>query len=295
MTDLIFNFRADDTLADSIARGLDCQPGRFSYRKFPDGESYIRIEQEVYQKSVAVITDLSHPDEKFLSLVLFVETLKDLGAGHVGLIAPYLPYMRQDKRFLSGEGITSRYFAGMVSHVFDWLVTIDPHLHRFHDLNEIYTIPTAAAHAAPLISNWITDEIDTPLLIGPDSESKQWVREVAGLTGAPFLVLEKIRRGDRDVEISMPEAAAGQTYTPVLIDDIISSGNTMLETIGKLIEQGFRPPACIAVHGLFTDDTYAALLANTACVVTANTIPHASNNIDISGLLVETIQAMESN
>jgi len=81
-------------------------------------------------------------------------------------------------------------------------------------------------HAAPLISDWIRNEVKKPLLIGPDSESEQWVAAVARDAVAPHLVLQKVRHGDRDVEISVPEVARWRDHIPVLVDDIVSTGRT---------------------------------------------------------------------
>ena len=109
----------------------------------------------------------------------------------VGLVAPYLAYMRQDRRFKPGEAVTSREVAQLLSGAFDWLVTVDPHLHRYTSLAEIYRIPTHVTHAAPLISQWIKANVPRALVIGPDSESEQWVSAVASEAGAPFTVLRE--------------------------------------------------------------------------------------------------------
>jgi ribose-phosphate pyrophosphokinase len=92
--------------------------------------------------------------------------------------------------------VTSRSYAALLSSAFDALVTADPHLHRYRALDEIYRIPTRVVHTAPLIASWVAATVQRPLLIGPDSESEQWVSEVAAGAGAPWTVLRKIRRGD---------------------------------------------------------------------------------------------------
>jgi ribose-phosphate pyrophosphokinase len=132
--------------------------------------------------------------------------------------------MRQDIRFHAGEAVTSRTFAAILSRHLDWLVTVDPHLHRYHALSEIYRIPTQVVHAARLLASWIKRNVARPLIIGPDLESEQWVSQVAADADAPFLVCEKIRSGDRDVTISIPNAPAFLDRQPVLVDDIASSG-----------------------------------------------------------------------
>src|SRR5208282_2354296 len=128
------------------------------------------------------------------------------------------------------------------------MITIDPHLHRRSSLAEIYSIPTKVAHAANHISAWIKSNIDKPVLIGPDAESEQWVADVANKAGAHFTVLKKIRHGDNDVEVSVPQVDEYKTYTPVLVDDIISTGRTMIETINHLKKAGMKAPVCIGVH-----------------------------------------------
>ena len=116
---------------------------------------------------------------------------RDLGASLIVLVAPYLAYMRQDKRFHTGEAITSRTFASMLSAAVDGLVTVDPHLHRYHALDEIYRVPTRVVASAPAIARWVRKNVANPLLIGPDTESEQWVAAVARDAGAPGIVLQK--------------------------------------------------------------------------------------------------------
>lgn len=121
--------------------------------------------------------------------------------------------MRQDRRFQPGEAVTSSAFARIISREVDWLVTVDPHLHRRSALSEIYSVPSTALHAAPLLASWIRENVERPLLVGPDSESAQWVAAVAETVGCPLVVLEKIRRGDRDVEVSVPQVERWTAHT----------------------------------------------------------------------------------
>jgi ribose-phosphate pyrophosphokinase len=229
-----------------------------------------------------------------MAILFAVETAKELGAKSVGLVAPYLSYMRQDKRFKPGEALTSNYFASLMSNYFDWMVTIDPHLHRHHSLDEIYSIPTTVVHAAPAISKWIMKNIEKPLVIGPDMESEQWVSQVAKDANAPFLVLEKVRRGDRDVEVSHPDIEKYKNHTPVLVDDIISTARTMMETVKHIVKAKMKAPVCIGVHAIFSGDAYEALEATgTERIVSCNTIIHKSNEIDLSEIMVKAINEIE--
>jgi ribose-phosphate pyrophosphokinase len=256
-------------------------------RLFPDGELYVRVEADLRDRDVVLVSTLDKPAEKFLIIAFLAATARDLGAKRVGLVAPYLAFMRQDHRFHPGEGVTAQYFARLMSGTVDWLVTVDPHLHRIASLDGLYTIPTTVAHAAPAIARWIASEVSKPVLVGPDAESRQWVAAVAGECGAPFVILEKTRRGDRDVSVSSPDGA-WNGHTPVLIDDIVSTGRTLIEATRQLRAAGSSAPMCVAIHAVFADALDAELAsAGAAGIVTCNTITHATNRICVADLIAD--------
>jgi ribose-phosphate pyrophosphokinase len=294
MTTIIFNLDSDPSLFGTLASRLDAEIGQLEQRKFPDGESYLRSHSDCQGKDVVIFCNLYAPDNKLLKLLFLSNIAQEMQANRIGLVTPYLPYMRQDKQFHPGECVTSKPFAKLLSASFDFLVTMDPHLHRYHSLDEIYSLKSAVVPAAPLMAKWIKKNINTPLLIGPDSESAQWVSEVAQMANAPFQVLEKIRYGDRDVEVSIPALAAYKNATPVLVDDIISSGRTMLETIHHLQNAGMGRPVCMGVHGIFAGDAYQQL-CQVADVITTQCISHPSNVIEIGDSLADaTLQLLNA-
>ena len=277
----------------SLAERLGAEVGDVKLHAFPDGETYLRFITDIGGRSIAIVCTLDRPNDKILPLMFAAATARELGAVQIGLVAPYLAYMRQDRRFKPGEAVTSRQTAELLSNAFDWLVTVDPHLHRYGSLSEIYRIPTRVVHAAPLISAWIRGHVASPLIIGPDRESEQWVSAVARDAGAPYSVLEKIRHGDRDVEISVRNLADLSRRTPVLVDDIISSGRTMIEAVRLLASLGGAAPVCVAVHGLFADNSDELLVKAGARVVTSNTIVHETNKIDVAKVLANAINGFD--
>jgi ribose-phosphate pyrophosphokinase len=293
VTPLCLALPGNEALATAIVTAIGAEPGRLVVRRFPDGESYVRIESAVAGRDVVLACTLDRPDAKLIPLVLVAATAKDLGAMRVGLVAPYLGYLRQDARFRDGEGVTSAYVARVLSASVDWLVTVDPHLHRRRSLAEIYSIPTAALRAAPLVADWIRAHVRDPLVIGPDVESTQWVGEVARDAGAPDVVLEKTRRGDRDVEVSVPDVEWWPGRTPVLVDDIVSTGRTMIAAIAALRGRGMAAPVVVGVHAVFADDAWGELAAaRPAAVVTADTIPHPSHAIAVGDVVAAGVRAM---
>lgn len=284
---LLFAFPQQAALAASYGAAAGLEQGAWEWRHFPDGESYVRILSDVHTKPVTLLCSLDHADEKTLALAFLARTLKELGAGTITLVAPYLGYMRQDKRFREGEAVTSTVFARLLADFIDGIVTIDPHLHRRKNLEELYACACTAVSAAPLMAAWIAAHVPNPLIVGPDKESEQWVRVVAGQAGAPHVILDKTRSGDRDVDIRLPDVGSYKGHTPVLVDDIISTGFTMIKTIDLLRQQGFGPITCLATHGIFADNAYEELLkTGLATIVTTNTIPHPSNAIDVTSLFL---------
>lgn len=290
MNTIIFALSGNETLAASIAGQLRIEKGDAVVRHFPDDETFVRVDTDVKEKDVLLVCTLDRPDKKLLPLYFLSQTLKELGARKIALIAPYLAYMRQDKRFNPGEAITSELFAKLVSGFVDRIVTIDPHLHRRSSLSEIYSVPTTVVHAAPLISDWIRNNVPNALLVGPDSESEQWVSVVAKEAHAPFVVLQKIRHGDKDVEVSVPQVDQYKNHIPVLVDDIISTARTMIETVGHLRMAGMKAPVCVGVHGIFAGEAFIELLrAGADRVITTNSIIHPSNRIEIAELVLKVL------
>lgn len=287
---LLFSIPGNELLCRSLTELLHIDQGEAIIRHFPDGETYVKVISDVYEKEAIIVCSLHHPDNKILPLYFLAKTLKEFRASSVTLVAPYLAYMRQDKRFADGECISSDLFGQLISGFIDKLITIDPHLHRRMSLNEIYSIHTSVLHASPLISKWIKENIGTPVLIGPDSESEQWVSQVAADAAAPFIVLEKIRKGDRNVKVSVPQVEKYQNHLPVLVDDIISTAHTMIETIGHLKHAGMKPPVCIGIHPVMASRAYDKLVkAGADRIVTCNTIIHPSNGIKVDELIADEI------
>lgn len=293
MNPILFEMEAGLPLFAPLCQRLAADPGSIACRQFPDGETYLRVCSEVAGRNCILLANLSPPDAKFLPLAFLADTLRELGAASVGLVAPYLCYMRQDCRFHAGEAVTSRTFARLISNAVDWLVTVDPHLHRYRSLGEIYSIPARAVGAAPAVAQWITRQRQDYFLVGPDAESAQWLQAIARHTQLPFLVGEKLRSGDRDVKITLPGLARYRQRPALIVDDVIASGHTLLETLGLLLAEGIRAIDCIAVHGVFAEDAERKLLQNGArTLITGNSIPNPHANIDLSGILAAPITAL---
>nr|WP_255771529.1 ribose-phosphate diphosphokinase [Microbulbifer guangxiensis] len=287
---------ADLPLSTPLCGALGAEAMELERRRFPDGETYLRVMGTLEQRHCIVLANLTNPDPEVPALLFLADTLREMGAAKVGLIAPYLCYMRQDRRFHPGEAVTAPSFARLISAYFDWLVCVDPHLHRIHHLDEVYSIPATAVSAAPVLADWLAKRDEPCLLVGPDAESRQWVSTVAGHTGSPIAVGEKQRLGDRTVEITFKGLADFAGYTAVLLDDVISSGHTILESVEKLKAAGFSRIDCLTVHGLYAEGAQGKLKdAGIRHLLASNSIPGSGNTLDLSPVLAPAIKALLKN
>lgn len=291
MKTIILALPGAERLAEMLAQQLHCAASTLETHRFPDGEAVVRLRTAVSGQRVLLVAHLDRPDEKTLPLVFAADAARELGASQVGLVAPYLPYMRQDDRFHEGEALTSKTYARLLSSTVDFLLTIDPHLHRWPSLDAIYTVPAQVVPAAPAIAAWLQREVPRPILVGPDSESEQWVADVARRVGAPWFVMTKVRRGDRDVQVRMPDGVDPSGRTPVLLDDIMSSGHTMAAAAEVLRSAGWPAALCIGVHALL-DATGMDLLHRSGIsrIVSCDTVPHPTNAIPVAGVLAERLR-----
>ncbi|WP_342640245.1 ribose-phosphate pyrophosphokinase [Rhodoligotrophos ferricapiens] len=293
-TRLVLPLSGNERFAATLAKAGGWQLGQIETRRFPDGESYVRIGIDVKGRSVDLVCTLARPDENFLPLVFAADAARSLGAKDVTLVAPYLSYMRQDRRFQPGEAVTSTTFARLISSTFDRMVTVDPHLHRYPSLSALYTIPADTLHAAPLLSDWIAANVKRPLVIGPDIESEQWVSAIASRISAPYAVLRKLRHGDRSVDIEVTDLSRWRGHQPVLVDDIASSGRTMIEAARKLPLQGFAMPVCAVVHGIFAEDSFSRLQTVSQNIVSTDSVVHPSNAVSLAPLVAAALSKSDA-
>ncbi len=290
MQTIILAFKHSEILAKNIAKKAKVPYQKIQKTTFPDGESLLKVPVNVKNKKVFIVSSLHHPNEKLVETILAAETCHDLKAKKVVLIAPYLCYMRQDIRFHPGESVSSKIIAKHINASFDATITIDPHLHRIQKLSQIYKQGKALS-AIPIIADYIKKKYKKPLIIGPDAESYQWVLKIAKIVKCPVTVLKKTRYSSRKVSVNIADRKIDfRNKQIIVIDDIISTGHTMMEVIKFFRKNKVKRITCIGVHALFAEHAYEKMKKEGATeIITCNTIPHKSNKIDISTTLVKEI------
>ncbi|MFC1801013.1 ribose-phosphate diphosphokinase [Nanoarchaeota archaeon] len=278
-------------LARKVAKKLKVKYSSLDFEQFPDGEVYLRFRDKVKGKNVVLIQSMQPRVNDALIETLFASaTAKDLGAKKVILVAPYLSYMRQDKRFKPGECISNEIVAKFIDDYVDQVFVVDPHLHRDKSLSVFFKIKSTKLTANPLIAAYIKKKIKNPLLIGPDWESYKWARATAEMIGAESVILKKKRYSGRRVKVYFGEKIDVKGKNAVLVDDMISTGGTLLRTIEHLKKLGLRKFTCVAVHGVFSEGALGKLKKAGATVITANTIENPTAKLDISGIIADALK-----
>lgn len=272
-------------IGESIARKLKARHSELETRKFPDGELYIRFNRDLNKKKILLVQSFyGEINDKIIEVLLAGYTAKELGAKKVELLALYFPYFRQDKRFKKGEAISIEVMSKLFK-IFNKIYFLDPHLHRIKKVKDVFSNGKKVS-AIPIVSSYLKKlNLKAPVFIGPDIESHQWVKEASRELGKVF-VFEKQRKGDKDVEIKKSselkkEDVEGKEI--VIIDDIISTGNTMLETIKNLKRLKPKKIICVGIHGIFINDSLNEL-KKYAKIISTNTIPSKASKIDISDI-----------
>ncbi|MDP3990219.1 MAG: ribose-phosphate diphosphokinase [archaeon] len=278
-------------IAKSLARKLHAKYSPLEISSFPDGDIYLKFNKIPKKETVVIVHSFQpHPDMSLFDIVWAAETAKDLGAKKVILAVPYLAYMRQDKRFNPGEAISSKIMAKLLNKSIDKIITVDPHLHRYKSLKDIFTIPAVKLTANDVMADYIKRKIKNPVIIGPDWESYQWAESIAKSIKAPSTVLEKTRFSSHRVSVKMINPIPLKGKNVVIVDDIISTGNTIAEAAKKARKQGAQSITAICVHGLFAGDALDRLKkSGVSKVVSTNTIKHKTNGIDVTSLFVKEL------
>lgn len=289
---MLLAFADERELATRLAGELGCELAVVDEHRFPDGEIRLRL-PPVLPERVVVLRGLQQPNDRLVQLLLTARTARTLGARRLALVSPYLAYMRQDIAFRPGEAVSQRIVVGFLGELFERVITIDPHLHRIASLDEVMPGSRGVAlSAAPLLGTWIAAQwpaASPPLLVGPDEESEQWVRAAGEATGLQGVICRKTRRGDRDVSVELPaQDIAGREA--VIIDDLASTGHTLLQAASALRERGVAAIDVAVVHALFGGDAVERLKENgIRRIWSTDAVPHASNVISVAPLLARAI------
>jgi ribose-phosphate pyrophosphokinase len=272
-----------------LAEALDIPSHIIQRHRFPDGENKLTLPSSL-PEHVIFCRSLDHPNEKLLELLLAAKTARQLGAKVLTLVAPYLCYMRQDKAFRPGEVVSQTIVGNFLAGLFENVITVDPHLHRIQRLQQAVPATLAVTlSATSLMAEFLGERLKNPILLGPDSEAEQWVAAVAKPNQWQYGVCKKIRTGDRQVEITLPEINL-RGRTVVIVDDVASSGQTLAVATKKCLAGNAHQVDVLVTHALFANGAKQSLLeVGVSNIWSTSSVSHDSNIIPLHGLLKDAV------
>lgn len=258
-------------------------------RRFPDGEIYVRAPLTSRAKAVVLFVCMGNrPSEGLLETLLLVDALRRQGAEKIVLVAPYMPYARQDSIFKTGEPLSIKAVARLLEDSgIAGIVTVDMHLHRFKSIEEVFSIPAVNVSAVPLLAKYVAEKYGSLAVVAPDEEAEQWAVPAARILGTRYYVLTKERSGDEEVEVSglgeAPERA-------LVIDDIISTGGTIARTASLLRKMGAKDIVVACTHALLVGDAEAKIFNNGVReLISTNTVPNPYARVSVARAIAEGV------
>ncbi len=278
--------------AQRLATALEIRMQTIFLHRFPDGESLIRLPGPL-PDHVILCRSLNQPNDKLIELLLCAQTARQQGASRLTLVAPYLCYMRQDIANQPGEAVSQQIIGQLLANLFDDVITVDPHLHRISALQQAIPIENAISlSAGHEIGRFLKQQCRQALLLGPDSESKQWVASIAEQIGCEYAIAAKTREGDQSVTMHLP-AYDFADKTVVIVDDMASTGTTLIKATALLMAAGAQQVFVVITHPLFCGDAEAAVLkSGVKQIWSTDSISHPSACIHLDKLLAKAIQTI---
>lgn len=286
-------------LAYRVASELDAYLADVEFKKFPDGEKYVRIVSEVADKRVIIVQSSAlKPDEYLVETFLLADALKDLGASYVILALAYFPYARQDERFKPGEAISLVTVTKLLKNSgVDVLITVDSHRHRVFDFNDLFGGPVMDVSAMPYLARYAlsTGLIDEEVVVmGPDAEAEPWAKAAAESIGArEYASLTKRRITSSEVEITMSRPLDLKNREVLLVDDIISTGGTVIEALKLLKDMGAKDVVVACTHGLFVNNALTRILkVGVKEIFSSDTVPNPTTRVSVAPAIAQAVREL---
>jgi len=284
---LIFGGTRSAALAWDVAKAAKGEVGKSEVRRFPDGETYVRVRSEVKRRECAYVQSVRSNDD-LVEALLTIDALKDAGAHQVHAVMPYLAYMRQDKRFNPGEALSAKTALKLLHEVADSVTLVNCHFLNAGGEAVYHGISFMNIDAIPLLARSIAEKVKRPLVIAPDKGSLCYAKDAAGILGCEFNHLSKKRLSGTEVVIKSKELDV-KGCDVIILDDIISTGGTIVEAV-KVI-RGWHPESVSVgcVHGLFLSGVESFQGVADRLVAT-NTLDNPVAKVSVAGLIADELR-----
>jgi ribose-phosphate pyrophosphokinase len=272
-------------LAKELSRLLGCRFVQATTTRFPDTECYTRIDSEQLDDDVVIVQN-TYPDSNLIEMFLLQDAVKKMGAKTITLVIPYFGYARQDRVFRPGEPESAKVMAKHLGMVCDRVITIDIHKETVLDH---FDCPHRDLKAASAIADQFKNKgID--LVLSPDLGAKDRAQSVGEGMGVPYDHLEKVRLSGSDVKIS-PAKMDCKGKNILIVDDMISTGGTIVAAKQALKEAGAKSVSVACTHGIFVNNALERLTGNSLdAVLCCNTLENKVSHISVAGIIADALK-----
>ena len=251
----IFAGSSNVNLAKSVSQKSKIPLGNIELGFFSDGEIDVWVKDDVNNSSVFILQSNSTPvNNHIVELALVADALKRSGADKITAVIPYFGYSRKEKQNRPGEPISAKVVADLItSSGINKIICLDLHSDA---IVGFFNVPVIYLSALETLAKRITKEkLKSPVVVAPDVGGVKRTRNFASYINAPLAVIEKHRQTDkRDVieVLSITGELIGDTA--IIVDDIISTGGTIIESAEVLKKKGVKKIIVCATHGVFAKD-----------------------------------------
>jgi ribose-phosphate pyrophosphokinase len=284
---MIIGGSSSQKLAANIAHKMDDELCPLESRKFPDGERYIRIKGDV-EEGVVVVQSTGYPqDENLMELFLILKTLNNMGITNIRTVIPYFGYGRQEKSFNYGEAIS----AEVVCQLIEFAGATEIYSINLHEQSicDLFSVPAYNLSAMPAIADYVANNVEDPVIIAPDKGALGFAQEVASILNCESDYLEKVRLSPEKVE-TKPKNLDVDGRDAVIIDDIISTGGTIVNACGILKEHQASRIVVSCVHPVLVGDALLKIFAAGADdVVGTNTLKSEVSSVSVASLVADAL------
>ncbi|MGC8586985.1 MAG: ribose-phosphate diphosphokinase [Candidatus Micrarchaeia archaeon] len=292
---IVLGCTAGTGLAEGVARELGSRYASVDYRIFPDGESYLKVPSEVKGDDVLIVQSMNSPqDKRFFEMLEAIDGANNAGAAHVYALIPYLAYARQDKSFAEGEPISAKIVLDHLRYAgVEKLAVVNPHKSKELDY---FRGSTLSIDAMPYVASRAIEEIENPFILAPDNGAAEMAKGVAEAHSLDWGTIDKERsRSDGSIKIKEAPNMALKGRNVLIIDDMISSGGTVIQAAKFAFGAGAASVRVAAIHLLLAGNALGAMKdAGIESILGANSIEEEIDGckiIDISGFIARALSA----
>lgn len=292
----VFSGNSNLPLAREIVAHLNLNLGGALVGTFRNGETRVRIEENVRGSDVFVIQSISNPvDHHLMELLIMVDALRRASAARITVVVPYYGYAKQEKKTAGREPITAKLVANMIMTAgAHRLLTMDLHAPA---IEGFFDIPVDHLQAGPImVEHFISKGLLNVVAVSPDAGGVNRANRFRERLGAGLAIISK-QRPEPDVVEAIDMVGDVDGKIAVIVDDMISTGGTLVEAAHSLRERGATDVYACATHGIFAGTAFKEISASTLKqVVVTNTIqlpPEAAEArieiISVASLFAEAI------